>query len=145
MTLFGRVGQLPVGVKKVDKSWTPAFLQLIFQKINERRYAALYSRVESRPNFWVNIWVGLEIIKGMFDYTNQELLFHNGKMRIRGLEKVRNSVILMTIGINFGRLWAYFLEGDPVPALFLTFAVLLLAFLAKSLAEKSTGSDFDVA
>ena len=42
------------------------------------KYAELYSRVESRPNFPVNIWVGLEIIKGMFDYTDQELLeqFH---------------------------------------------------------------------
>ncbi|MCL0098115.1 transposase [Dehalococcoidia bacterium] len=42
------------------------------------KHAELYSRVESRPNFPVNIWVGLEIIKGMFDYTDQELLeqFH---------------------------------------------------------------------
>jgi len=65
MTLFGTVHQLPVGVKKMmDKSWAPAFRQ-IFEKINERRYAE--SRVESRPNFPVNIWVGLEIIKGLMD------------------------------------------------------------------------------
>ncbi|HAZ31459.1 MAG TPA: hypothetical protein DCY61_01980 [Dehalococcoidia bacterium] len=70
---------------------------------------------------------------------------HNGKLRIRGREKVRNSVILMAIGINFGRLWAYFLQNDPALTLFLTFAVLLLAFLAKSLAEKLTGPDFGVA
>lgn len=79
MTMFGTVHQLPLGVKKMmDKSWAPAFRRLIFEKINERRYAELYSRVESRPNFPVNIWVGLEIIKGMFDYTDQELLeqFH---------------------------------------------------------------------
>lgn len=74
MTLFGTVHQLPVGVKKADKSWAPAFRRLIFEKINERRYAE--SRVESRPNFPVNIWVGLEIIKGMFDYTEQEQRFH---------------------------------------------------------------------
>ncbi len=62
----------------MDKSWAPAFRRLIFEKINERRYAELYSTVESRPNFPMNIWVGLEIIKGMFDYTDQELLeqFH---------------------------------------------------------------------
>ena len=36
------------------------------------------SNVESRPNFPVNVWVGLEIIKGLFDYTDAELLeqFH---------------------------------------------------------------------
>ncbi|MCL0075569.1 transposase [Dehalococcoidia bacterium] len=68
-----------------------------------------------------------------------------GRRRIRGVEKVRNGVILMAIGINFGRLWAYFLENDPAVALFSTFAVVLLAFWAKSLAEKSTGPDFGVA
>ena len=79
MTLFGTVHQMPVGVMKMmDKSWAPAFRQLIFEKIEERRYAELYSTVESRPNFPVNIWVGLEIVKWMFDYTDQELLeqFH---------------------------------------------------------------------
>jgi hypothetical protein len=77
--MFGTVHQLPVGVKKMmDKSWAPAFRRLIFEKIDEHRYAELYSTVESRPNFPVNIWVGLEIIKGMFDLTDQELLeqFH---------------------------------------------------------------------
>jgi hypothetical protein len=62
----------------MNKSWAPAFRRLVFEKIDERRYAELYSTVESRPNFPVNIWVGLEIIKWMFDYTDQELLeqFH---------------------------------------------------------------------
>jgi hypothetical protein len=76
---FNTVGQLPWGVKKMmDKSWAPGFRGLIFKKIDERRYAELYSDVDSRPNFPVNIWVGLEIIKGMFDYTDAELLeqFH---------------------------------------------------------------------
>ena len=79
VTLFGMVHQLPVGVKKkLEKSWAPAFRKLIFDKIDENRYAVLYSTIESRPNFPVNIWVGLEIIKEMFDYTDQELLeqFH---------------------------------------------------------------------
>ena len=79
MTLFGTVHQMPVGVMNMmDKSWAPAFRRLILEKIDERRYAELYSTVESRPNFPVNIWVGLEIIKWMFDYTDQELLeqFH---------------------------------------------------------------------
>ena len=76
---FNTVGQLPRGVKKMmDKSWAPGFRDLVFKKIDERRYAELYSDVDSRPNFPVNVWVGLEVIKGMFDYTDAELLeqFH---------------------------------------------------------------------
>ena len=76
---FNTVGQLPRGVKKrMDKSWAPKFRNLVFKKIDERRYAELYSDIDSRPNFPVNIWVGLEVIKGKFDYTDEELLeqFH---------------------------------------------------------------------
>ncbi len=88
VTLYGMVHLFPVGVmKRLDKSWAPAFRKLIFEKIDERRYAELYSMVESRPNFPVNVWVGLEIIKGMFDYTDEELLdqFHFNLLTARAL------------------------------------------------------------
>lgn len=75
VSLFGMVHQLPLGVKKMlDESWAPAFRKLIFEKIDEKRYAVLYSDIASRPNFPVNVWVGLEIIKGLFDYTDEELM-----------------------------------------------------------------------
>ena len=80
MMLFGTVPQMPVGVTKMmDKSWAPVFRRLIFEKIEECRYAGLYSTVERHPKFPVNIWVGLGIIKWMFDYADQELLeqFHS--------------------------------------------------------------------
>lgn len=79
VSLFGIVYQLPLGVKKMlDESWAPAFRRLVFDKIDERRYAGLYSDNVSRPNFPVNVWVGLEILKGQFDYTDEELMrqFH---------------------------------------------------------------------
>ncbi len=82
------VNQFSVGVmKRLDKSWAPAFRKLIFEKIEERRYANLYSIIESRPNFPVNVWVGLEILKGMFDYTDEELLdqFHFNLLTARAL------------------------------------------------------------
>jgi hypothetical protein len=88
VTLYGMVHQFPVGVmKRLDKSWAPAFRKDIFEKIDERRYAGLYSTIESRPNFPVNIWVGLEILKGMFDYTDEELLdqFHFNLLTARAL------------------------------------------------------------
>lgn len=75
VNLFGMVYQFPLGVKKMlDKSWAPAFRKLIFEKIDESRYAELYSDIPSRPNFPVNVWVGLEIIKSLFDYTDEELV-----------------------------------------------------------------------
>jgi len=79
VSLFGIVYQLPLGVKRMlDESWAPAFRRLVFDKIDERRYAGLYSDNVSRPNFPVNVWVGLEILKGQFDYTDEELMrqFH---------------------------------------------------------------------
>jgi hypothetical protein len=88
VTLYGMVHQFPVGVmKRLDKSWAPAFRKLIFEKIDEHRYAELYSEVKSRPNFPVNVWVGLEIIKGIFDYTDEELLdqFHFSLLTARAL------------------------------------------------------------
>ena len=85
---FSTVQHMPLGVKKMlDGSWAPAFRQLIFEKIDERRYSELYSPLKSRPNFPVNIWVGLEIIKGLFDYTDQELLeqFHFNLLTVYAL------------------------------------------------------------
>ena len=85
---FNTVGQLPTGVKKMmDKSWAPVFRDLVFKKIDERRYAELYSDIDSRPNFPVNVWVGLEVIKGMFDYTDAELLeqFHFNLLTVYAL------------------------------------------------------------
>jgi uncharacterized membrane protein YfcA len=82
-------------------------------------------------------------IEGTISQFKQKL--HNGKLRVRGLGKICNSVILMAIGINFGRLWAYFLENKPESALFLTFAILLIVFLAKTLVEKSNDVEFEVA
>ena len=88
INIFGLEHQFPAGMKKkLDKSWAPAFRKLIFEKIEEKRYAVLYSTIESRPNFPVNIWVGLEILKEMFDYTDQELMeqFHFNYLTVYAL------------------------------------------------------------
>ena len=88
VTIYGIVHQFSVGVmKRLDNSWAPVFRKLIFEKIDERRFAELYSSIESRPNFPVNIWVGLEILKWFFDYTDEELLdqFHFNLLCTRAL------------------------------------------------------------
>jgi hypothetical protein len=88
LTIYGMTHQFPVSVmKRLDGSWAPTFRKLIFEKIDEQRYAVLYSSIESRPNFPVNIWVGLEILKWFFDYTDEELLdqFHFNLLCARAL------------------------------------------------------------
>jgi len=88
VTIYGMVHQFSAGMmKRLDKSWAPVFRELVFEKIDERRYAVLYSTIESRPNFPVNIWVGLEILKWLFDYTDEELLdqFHFNLLCARAL------------------------------------------------------------
>lgn len=88
VTIYGMLHQFSVSVmKRLDKSWAPAFRKLIFEKIDERRYAVLYSTIDSRPNFPVNIWVGLEILKAIFDYTDEEILdqFHFNLLTARAL------------------------------------------------------------
>lgn len=58
INIFGLEHQFPAGMKnKLENSWAPAFRKLVFEKIEEKRYAVLYSTIESRPNFPVNIWV----------------------------------------------------------------------------------------
>ena len=62
----------------LDKSWVSVFRKLAFEKINKWRYAVHYSNIENHANFLINIWVGLEISKWFFNYTDEEVLdqFH---------------------------------------------------------------------
>jgi len=113
VSLFGIVYQLPLGVKKMlDESWAPAFRRLVFDKIDERRYAELYSDNVSRPNFPVNVWVGLEILKGQFDYTDEEMMrqFHFDLLTAYALGQEglgELTVCIRTIYYNRERLLAY--------------------------------------
>jgi hypothetical protein len=60
--------------KRLHQSWAQKFYRHVFLKINESHFAVLYSKKKTRPNFPVNILVALEIIKAMFNYTDEELL-----------------------------------------------------------------------
>jgi len=49
---FSAVERLPRGVRKsMDRSWAHYVSRAIFNKINERRYAELYSEVNNRVTF----------------------------------------------------------------------------------------------
>lgn len=78
-SLFSTAQQLPKTVRdRLERSWAPVFRSQIFESIDEERYAVLYSDACSRPNFPVNVLVSLDIIKWLFDYTDEDLLdqFH---------------------------------------------------------------------
>jgi len=60
--------------KKLEKSWAPIFYEHVFRRIDEKPFAILYSPDKGRPNFPVNILLSLELIKHIFDYTDEMLL-----------------------------------------------------------------------
>ena len=64
--------------KQLEKSWAPLFYEHIFCKIDEKSFAQFYADQMGRPNFPVNILLGLEILAAFKDYTVEEMLeqFH---------------------------------------------------------------------
>lgn len=61
--------------KYLKNSWAEAFSQLIFPRINEERFAVLYSdNPASRPNTPVNVIVGMLILKEFNNHTDDDLL-----------------------------------------------------------------------
>ena len=79
-------------------------------------------------------------IEGTISQFKQKM--RNGKLRIRGLARIRNGIILMAIGINFGRVWAYLLETNPGIALFSAVVVMLAFVLTIMVTWQPTYSDF---
>ncbi len=61
-------------IDMLQKSWAPYFRQHIFHKIEEERFAVLYSNKASRPNTPVNILVGLLFLKELCGWTDAEML-----------------------------------------------------------------------
>lgn len=60
--------------EKLKKSWAAIFYEHVFCKIDESLFAPLYCSDNGRPNFPVNILMGLELIKEIRGYTDEVLL-----------------------------------------------------------------------
>ena len=91
LKLFSFYKSLKPEVKKlIASSWAPSFFKKIFMNIDESKFKDMYSDKSSRPNKPVNTLVGLEIIKQLFNYTDNELIlaFHTDfcVMHALGLE-----------------------------------------------------------
>jgi hypothetical protein len=59
---------------KLQNSWAALFYEHVFCKIDENLFAPLYSSDNGRPNFPVNILMGLDLIKEIREYTDEVLL-----------------------------------------------------------------------
>lgn len=72
--LFNSLSGMDTRLKdKLEKSWAGPFFHHVFCQIDEKLFAPLYSSDNGRPNFPVNIFVGLDIIKNLRDYTDEVL------------------------------------------------------------------------
>lgn len=60
--------------KKLHNSWAALFYEHVFCKIDERLFTPLYSNDNGRPNFPVNILMGLDLAKEIREYTDEVLL-----------------------------------------------------------------------
>jgi hypothetical protein len=75
--LVSDVNGLPArSLDRLHKSWATCFREEVFARIDEDLFAVLYSERASRPNVPVNVLVGLEILKGGKDWTDEEMYEH---------------------------------------------------------------------
>lgn len=59
----------------LNKGWSAGFSELIFPRINEERFAVLYSdNPATRPNTPVNVIIGMFILKEIYNHTDDDLL-----------------------------------------------------------------------
>lgn len=77
--LLSTVAMLPKHIKEfLQRSWAEVFYERIFCRVDETKFSPLFSKKKSRPNFPINIYIGLEILKHMFNWSDEEMIsnFH---------------------------------------------------------------------
>ena len=72
--LFSSINDLPPKKReRLEASWAGTFYTEFFCRIDEDRFATLYSEEASRPNAPVNVLVGLEVLKAGFGWSDAQL------------------------------------------------------------------------
>ena len=91
--------------KKLDTHWSSVFYQNVFFGIKESDFSVIYSDEHGRPNFPVNILVGLEIIKEMYGYSDEKLydsfFFDYSIQRALGVEDIEEYYFSIRTWYNF--------------------------------------------
>ena len=110
--------RLPKYLKEaLHHSWAEYFFHHIFSKINEERFAVLFSDKYSRPNTPVNILVGLLILKEMNHWIDEEMMgalyFDYRVQYALGITNFERERLCINTVSNFrGRLYEYAEEQD---------------------------------
>ena len=77
MPMFSSLDSLPEKIqRRLESSWAVTFYNQIFVRIDESRFAVLYSDEPSRSNIPINVLVGLEILKSGFGWSDEEMYDH---------------------------------------------------------------------
>ena len=72
--LICSVNELPEEQREyLNSSWSGVFYREFFCRLDEDPFAVLYADMPSRPNFPVNVLVGLEYLKAGFGWSDKEL------------------------------------------------------------------------
>lgn len=72
--LLSDLNLLPAAQReRLEHSWAGTFRREVFERLDERAFAGLYSDVASRPNVPANVLVGLEALKAGFGWSDAEL------------------------------------------------------------------------
>ena len=72
--LICSVNELPEEQREyLDASWAGVFYREFFCRLNEAPFAVLYAKMPSRPNYPVNVLVGLEYLKAGFGWSDKEM------------------------------------------------------------------------
>ncbi|RLG36575.1 MAG: hypothetical protein DRN91_07650 [Candidatus Alkanophagales archaeon] len=77
MPMFSSINSLPEKLQnRLEESWAGVFYREVFVRLDESRFAELYSDEPSRPNIPVNVLAGLEILKAGFGWSDEEMYDH---------------------------------------------------------------------
>ena len=72
--LICSVNELPEEQREyLNSSWSGVFYREFFCRLDEDPFAVLYADMPSRPNFPVNVLVGLEYLKAGFGWSDKEM------------------------------------------------------------------------
>lgn len=90
--------------KRLDRHWSTAFYWKVFRHIDERLFQRLYSET-GRPNFPVNILVGLELLKELHGLSDEQLYdryhFDYTYQRAVGVERIEEHTFVIRTLYHF--------------------------------------------
>lgn len=120
-SLFAPERELPDKLKnRLENNWSTIFYREIFSNINEEKFSPLYFNNNGRPNVPINILVGLEILKELFQHTDEvayeRFLYDLTFQRALGVEFIEDAYFSIRSLYHFrGRLAEFQAQGNPNP------------------------------